>query len=102
MLQKTESTIGPYVLHDFFLYHFLRYGAEPKKLLYIAINTFKDTFTKEEIKKWLKVFLNRFFTQQFKRNCIPDGVKVGSISLSPRGDLRMPSDMDKTIWTELD
>ena len=102
MLQKTESTIGPYVLHDFFLYHFLRYGAEPKKLLYIAINTFKDTFTKEEIKKWLKVFLNRFFTQQFKRNCIPDGIKVGSISLSPRGDLRMPSDMDKTIWTELD
>ena len=102
MLQKTESTIGPYVLHDFFLYHFVRYGAEPKKLLYIAINTFKDTFTKEEIKKWLKVFLNRFFTQQFKRNCIPDGVKVGSISLSPRGDLRMPSDMDKTIWTELD
>ena len=102
MLQKTESTIGPYVLHDFFLYHFLRYGAEPKKLLYIAINTFKDTFTKEEIKKWLKVFLNRFFTQQFKRNCIPDGVKVGSISLSPRGDLRMPSDMDKTIWTKLD
>ena len=102
MLQKTESTIGPYVLHDFFLYHFLRYGAEPKKLLYIAINTFKDTFTKEEIKKWLKAFLNRFFTQQFKRNCIPDGVKVGSISLSPRGDLRMPSDMDKTIWTELD
>ena len=102
MLQKTESTIGPYVLHDFFLYHFLRYGAEPKKLLYIAINTFKDTFTKEEIKKWLKVFLNRFFTQQFKRNCIPDGVKDGSISLSPRGDLRMPSDMDKTIWTELD
>lgn len=102
MLQKTESTIGPYVLHDFFLYHFLRYGAEPKKLLYIAINTFKDTFTKEEIKKWLKVFLNRFFTQQFKRNCIPDGVKVGSISLSPRGDLRMPSDMDKTIWIELD
>ena len=102
MLQKTESTIGPYVLHDFFLYHFLRYGAEPKKLLYIAINTFKDTFTKEEIKKWLKVFLNRFFTQQFKRNCIPDGVKVGSISLSPRGDLRMPSDIDKTIWTELD
>ena len=102
MLQKTESTIGPYVLHDFFLYHFLRYGAEPKKLLYITINTFKDTFTKEEIKKWLKVFLNRFFTQQFKRNCIPDGVKVGSISLSPRGDLRMPSDMDKTIWTELD
>ena len=102
MLQKTESTIGPYVLHDFFLYHFLRYGAEPKKLLYIAINTFKDTFTKKKKKKWLKVFLNRFFTQQFKRNCIPDGVKVGSISLSPRGDLRMPSDMDKTIWTELD
>ena len=97
ILQKTESTIGPYVLHDFFLYHFLRYGATPKKLQLLAEHTFKD-FTKEEIKKWLKVFIKRFFTQQFKRNCVPDGVKVGSISLSPRGDLRMPSDIELEAW----
>lgn len=97
ILQKTESTIGPYVLHDFFLYHFLRYGATPKKLQLLAEHTFKD-FTKEEIKKWLKVFIKRFFTQQFKRNCVPDGIKVGSISLSPRGDLRMPSDIELEAW----
>lgn len=98
ILQKTESSIGPYVLHDFFLYHFLRYGATPKKIYYLAQNTFKNSFTNEEILKWLKVFIRRFFTQQFKRNCVPDGVKVGSISLSPRGDLRMPSDANATIW----
>lgn len=98
ILQKTESSIGPYVLHDFFLYHFLRYGATPKKIYYLAKNTFKHSFTDEEILKWLKVFIKRFFTQQFKRNCVPDGVKVGSISLSPRGDLRMPSDASFTVW----
>ncbi len=98
ILQKTESSIGPYVLHDFFLYHFLRYGASPKKIYILAKHTFKDNYSDEEIKKWLKVFIKRFFTQQFKRNCIPDGVKVGSISLSPRGDLRMPSDADMEIW----
>lgn len=98
ILQKTESTIGPYVLHDFFLYHFLRYGASPKKIYTLAINTFKNNFTNQEIKKWLQVFMKRFFTQQFKRNCIPDGVKVGSISLSPRGDLRMPSDANMEEW----
>lgn len=98
ILQKTESSIGPYVLHDFFLYHFLRYGATPKKIYYLAKNTFKHSFTNEEILKWLKVFIKRFFTQQFKRNCVPDGVKVGSISLSPRGDLRMPSDASYAIW----
>ena len=103
ILQKTESSIGPYVLHDFFLYHFLRYGATPKKIYVLAKYTFKNSFTKEEIKKWLKVFIRRFFTQQFKRNCIPDGVKVGSISLSPRGDLRMPSDASYEAWLkELD
>lgn len=103
ILQKTESSIGPYVLHDFFLYHFLRYGATPKKIYVLAKHTFKNSFTKEEIKKWLKVFIRRFFTQQFKRNCIPDGVKVGSISLSPRGDLRMPSDASYEAWLkELD
>jgi len=98
ILQKTESSIGPYVLHDFFLYHFLRYGATPKKIYMLAKHTFKNSFSKEEIKKWLKVFIRRFFTQQFKRNCIPDGVKVGSISLSPRGDLRMPSDASYEAW----
>lgn len=98
ILQKTESSVGPYVLHDFFLYHFLRYGATPKKIYYLAKNTFKNSFTDEEVLKWLKVFIKRFFTQQFKRNCVPDGVKVGSISLSPRGDLRMPSDASYAIW----
>ena len=103
ILQKTESSIGPYVLHDFFLYHFLRYGATPKKIYVLAKHTFKDSFRNDEIKKWLKVFIRRFFTQQFKRNCIPDGVKVGSISLSPRGDLRMPSDASYEAWLkELD
>ena len=98
ILQKTESSIGPYVLHDFYLYHFLRYGATPKKIYTLAKHTFKNSFSKEEIKKWLKVFIRRFFIQQFKRNCIPDGVKVGSISLSPRGDLRMPSDANYETW----
>lgn len=96
--QKTEDNVGPYILHDFFLYHFLRYGAKPSKIYYIACNTFKDEFDNETILKWLKVFVRRFFTQQFKRNCMPDGVKVGSVSLSPRGDLRMPSDADYEIW----
>lgn len=98
ILQETESSIGPYVLHDFFLYHFLRYGATPKKIYFLAKQTFKGKFDNETIKKWLKVFVKRFFTQQFKRNCVPDGVKVGSISLSPRGDLRMPSDASYAIW----
>lgn len=91
--QKTENSIGSYILHDFFLYHFLRYGTAPKKLYYLASLTFPE-YNKEEIIKCLKIFINRFFTQQFKRNCLPDGVKVGSISLSPRGDLRLPSDLN--------
>ena len=98
ILQQTESSVGPYVLHDFFLYHFLRYGATPAKIYYLAQHTFSGSFSNCEIKKWLKVFVKRFFTQQFKRNCIPDGVKVGSISLSPRGDLRMPSDACYNSW----
>ncbi len=95
--QLTENSVGPYVLHDFFLYHFLRYGASPKKIYFIAKKTFKN-YSEEEILKWLKFFIKRFFTQQFKRSCIPDGVKVGTISLSPRGDLRMPSDSDYLDW----
>jgi NAD+ synthase (glutamine-hydrolysing) len=98
IVQKTENTVGPYILHDFFLYHFLRYGATPGKILFIAKNTFKEDYSEEEIKQWLTVFIKRFFTQQFKRSCLPDGPKVGSISLSPRGDLRMPSDADYTLW----
>lgn len=90
--QKTESQIGPYILHDFFLYHFLRYNLSPKKIYTIALKTFNNMYSKEEILKWLEVFFKRFFTQQFKRNCIPDGIKVGTIALSPRGDLRFPSD----------
>lgn len=97
--QETEKTIGPYVLHDFFIYHFLRYGADPMKIYYLATQTFKD-INKEEIKKWLLVFLKRFFSQQFKRSCIPDGPKVGTISLSPRGDFRMPSDASVDIWVK--
>ena len=96
--QITEDKIGPYILHDFYLYHFFRYGASPKKIYMLAVNTFENEYSKEEILKWLKVFIKRFFTQQFKRSCMSDGVKVGSISLSPRGDLRMPSDASYNIW----
>ena len=103
ILQKTESIIGPYVLHDFFLYHLLRYGNSFKKIYFLAKETFKDSFTSTDIKKWLKVFIKRFYTQQFKRNAVPDGIKVGTISLSPRGDLRMPSEASfKEILEELD
>ncbi len=98
IVQKTEDKIGPYVLHDFFLYHFLKYGATPDKIYLLAQSTFQDSFTKEEIKHWLTVFIQRFFSQQFKRSCLPDGPKVGTISVSPRGDLRMPSDADANIW----
>lgn len=100
ILQKTESKIGPYMLHDFFLYHFLRNGFSTKKIFYLAKETFKDDYEEEELRKWLTVFMKRFFSQQFKRSCLPDGVKVGSVSLSPRGDLRMPSDATSRIWIE--
>jgi NAD+ synthase (glutamine-hydrolysing) len=96
--QTTETLIGPYELHDFFLYHFIKYGAEPAKLLYLAAHVFRETYSPETIEKWLKLFLRRFFQQQFKRNCMPDGPKVGSIALSPRGDWRMPSDASGNEW----
>lgn len=96
--QTTETLIGPYELHDFFLYHFIKYGAEPAKLLYLATHAFGETYSPEIIEKWLKMFLRRFFQQQFKRNCMPDGPKVGTIALSPRGDWRMPSDASGTEW----
>lgn len=90
--QKTEDSVGPYVLHDFYLYYVLRYGFEPKKILALAKRAFAGDFDEQTLEKWLKVFYKRFFTQQFKRSCLPDGVKIGSIGISPRGDLRMPSD----------
>lgn len=96
--QKTEDIIGPYELHDFFLYHMIRYGAPPKKILFLAGQAFKDKYSQDVIKSWLKVFYRRFFSQQFKRSCLPDGPKVGTISLSPRGDWRMPSDAEARVW----
>ncbi|MGE0529260.1 MAG: NAD(+) synthase [Bdellovibrionales bacterium] len=99
--QCTESVIGPYELHDFFLYHFLRFGSGPEKILFLAEHAeFDRPYSPEEIRKWLKVFLKRFFANQFKRSCLPDGPKVGSISLSPRGDWRMPSDAAVSAWLE--
>lgn len=96
--QKTEDIIGPYEIHDFFLYHFLKYGAAPEKLRFLAEHAFAGTYTAVQIETWLKTFLRRFFTQQFKRSCMPDGPKVGTISLSPRGDWRMPSDASSAVW----
>ncbi|MFA6582489.1 MAG: NAD(+) synthase, partial [Paludibacter sp.] len=90
--QKTEEIVGPYELHDFFLYYFVRFGFSPDKILFLAKNAFADLYSDEILQKWLKVFLRRFFSQQFKRSCMPDGPKVGSINLSPRGEWRMPSD----------
>ena len=98
IVQITEDTVGPYILHDFFLYNMLRFGYEPLKIYFLAQYAFKDDYQKEEILKWLKVFYRRFFSQQFKRSCIPDGPKVGSINLSPRGDWRMASDASAALW----
>ena len=101
--QKTEDLVGPYELHDFFLYYIIRWGFEPKKVYALAINTFKNVYDKETIYKWLRNFYWRFFNQQFKRSCLPDGPKVGSVVLSPRGDWRMPSDAKSSLWMkELD
>lgn len=96
--QITEDLVGPYELHDFFLYHFLRGGFRPSKIFYLAARTFKGVYDEDTIKKWLHTFLRRFFNQQFKRSCLPDGPKVGSVSLSPRGDWRMPSDASSEAW----
>lgn len=97
--QSTESVLGPYELHDFFLYHVLRYGAPPDKVLFLADQAgFGATYGPERIRQWLRVFLTRFFANQFKRSCLPDGPKVGTISLSPRGDWRMPSDAQAAAW----
>ncbi len=101
MTQPTESTVGPYELVDFFLYHFLRFGAEPDKILFLASHAkFSKEYTRDEVRRWLRVFLKRFFNNQFKRSCLPDGPKVGSVSVSPRGDWRMPSDAAARVWLD--
>ena len=98
--QKTEDLVGPYELHDFFLYYMLRFGFRPSKIFYLAQHAFSGKYTDEVIKKWITIFFRRFFSQQFKRSCLPDGPKVGSCSLSPRGDWRMPSDASAAAWIE--
>lgn len=96
--QKTEDLVGPYELHDFFLYYFMRHGFRPMKIFLLAQKAFEGQYDDDVIKHWLKTFFRRFFSQQFKRSCLPDGPKVGSISLSPRGDWRMPSDASSELW----
>ena len=98
--QKTEDLVGPYELHDFFLYHFLRFGSHPSKIYFLAQKAFAGIYDNATVKKWLYTFCRRFFQQQFKRSCLPDGPKVGSVSLSPRGDWRMPSDAVSRLWLE--
>ena len=98
--QKTEDLVGPYELHDFYLYYILRYGYHPGKIYRLAVMAFEGVYDNAVILKWLKVFYRRFFSQQFKRSCLPDGPKVGSAAVSPRGDLRMPSDACSRLWLE--
>ena len=98
--QKTEDLVGPYELHDFFLYYMLRFGYPPQKVYRLACRAFAGVYEDEVILKWLKNYYRRFFSQQFKRSCLPDGPKVGTVALSPRGDLRMPSDACVRIWME--
>ncbi len=105
ILQKTEDLVGPYELHDFFLYHFLRFGYKPSKIYLLARKAFDGSskapyYDDDTIKKWLRTFFSRFFSQQFKRSCLPDGPKVGSVNLSPRGDWRMPSDAESKLWLD--
>ena len=104
--QKTEETVGSYILHDFFLYYTLRYGMAPAEIYALCREAVRQSsdykFSDDEIEKWLRVFYTRFFQQQFKRNCMPDGVKVGSVSVSPRGDLRLPSEIEGGAFTAFD
>ena len=101
--QKTEDLVGPYELHDFFLYYILRWGFSPKKILRLTKYALGTQYDDETIYKWLRTFYRRFFAQQFKRSCLPDGPKIGSVSLSPRGDWQMPSDASWAVWQkELD
>ena len=98
--QKTEDIVGPYELHDFFLYHMLRSGASPARIFRLACYAFDGEYGRDVILHWLRTFLRRFFAQQFKRSCLPDGPKVGTVTLSPRGDWRMPSDASARLWLE--
>ncbi|MBU3805979.1 MAG: NAD(+) synthase [Candidatus Fournierella pullistercoris] len=98
--QQTEKIVGPYTLHDFYLYYAIRWGFEPEKIFWLAQHAFAEMYTDKELVRWLENFYRRFFNQQFKRSCLPDGPKVGSVSLSPRGDWRMPSDACATVWLE--
>jgi NAD+ synthase (glutamine-hydrolysing) len=99
--QTTEESVGPYELHDFFLFHLLRHGADPAKIMLLARHAhFDNLWSVEDIRKWLKIFLTRFFAQQYKRDCVPNGPKIGSVSLSPRGDWRMPSDAIAKAWLD--
>jgi NAD+ synthase (glutamine-hydrolysing) len=98
--QKTEDLVGPYELHDFFLYYGIRFGFPPAKVFRLAQHALGETYSREVILKWLKTFYRRFFNQQFKRSCLPDGPKVGSVTLSPRGDWRMPSDAMSVLWLD--
>ncbi len=98
--QVTEELVGPYELHDFFLYYSMRWGFSPRKILRLAEQAFARRYDRETILKWEKIFFRRFFSQQFKRSCLPDGPKVASVALSPRGDWRMPSDAVAALWLE--
>jgi len=100
IVQETETIVGPYELHDFFLYHFVKFGFTPAKIAFLAERAFDGRYDAATVRRWLKVFLKRFFTQQFKRSCMPDGPKVGTVALSPRADWRMPSDADVSAWLE--
>ena len=98
--QETEHFVGPYELHDFFMHRMMRYGDSPSKIVFLAEHAFKGVYSVEEVVKWLKVFYRRFFAQQFKRSCMPDGPRVGSVSLSPRGAWQMPSDAVVKAWMD--
>ena len=98
--QETESFVGPYELHDFFLYRMFRYGDSPTRIMFLTQQAFADKYSQDEIRKWLKVFYRRFFAQQFKRSCMPDGPRVGSVNLSPRGAWQMPSDAVVKAWLD--
>ncbi len=100
IVQKTESIVGSYLLNDFFLYYFIRFAFTPQKILYLAEHAFHGEYSREELIFWLKNFYKRFFNNQFKRSCMPDCVKIGSVALSPRGDWRMPSDATVKIWLD--
>ncbi|MER3329149.1 MAG: NAD(+) synthase, partial [Candidatus Kapaibacterium sp.] len=102
-IQNTDSIIGPYEVHDVILYYFIKHSYKPTKIFFILQRIFSDKYSNEQLVNWLEIFFKRFFSSQFKRSCIPDGIKIGSVSLSPRGDWRMPSDTVGKVWfSEID